>query len=159
MKEDLEGSFFMLLMGAIANSSSLLDGPPDRRVLRHNTSAFHVKQQMHADTLAPTHPPPPTSPLPHTANNCTDIHIFVCVFRKSDIWMWEEWLRFPYSMVDLGRCSLHPLLWTISLVVSLQRNQMLMMFLMKGFKQKLGRYCLAWLDICLLDDAFLLVFC
>lgn len=34
--------FFMLLMGAIANNSSLLDGPPDRRVLRHNTSAFQV---------------------------------------------------------------------------------------------------------------------
>ena len=34
--------FFMLLMGAIANSSSLLDGPPNRRVLRHNTSAFQV---------------------------------------------------------------------------------------------------------------------
>ena len=34
--------FFMLLMGAIANSSSLLDGPPDRRVLRHNISAFQA---------------------------------------------------------------------------------------------------------------------
>ena len=34
--------FFMLLMGAIANCSSLLDGPPHRRVLRHNSSAFQV---------------------------------------------------------------------------------------------------------------------
>lgn len=34
--------FFMLLMGAIGNSCSLLDGPPNRRVLRHNTSAFQV---------------------------------------------------------------------------------------------------------------------
>lgn len=34
--------YFMLLMGAIGNSGSLLDGPPDRRVLRHNASAFQV---------------------------------------------------------------------------------------------------------------------
>ena len=34
--------FFMLLMGAVGNSSSLLDGPPNRRVIRHNTSAFQV---------------------------------------------------------------------------------------------------------------------
>ena len=34
--------FFMLLMGAIGNNCSLLDGPPNRRVLRHNTSAFQV---------------------------------------------------------------------------------------------------------------------
>ena len=34
--------FFMLLMNAIANSSSLLQGSPNRRVLRHNTSAFQV---------------------------------------------------------------------------------------------------------------------
>lgn len=34
--------FFMLLMNAIANSGSLLQGPPNRRVLRHNTSAFQV---------------------------------------------------------------------------------------------------------------------
>ena len=38
--------FFMLLMGAIANNSSLLDGPPNCRVLRHNTSAFQV-QHIH----------------------------------------------------------------------------------------------------------------
>ena len=35
--------FFMLMMNAIANSSMLLQGPPDRRTLRHNTSAFQVK--------------------------------------------------------------------------------------------------------------------
>ena len=35
--------FFMLLMGAIANSGSLLDGPPDRRILRHNANAFQVR--------------------------------------------------------------------------------------------------------------------
>ena len=34
--------FFVLLMGAVANSGSLLDGPPDCRVLRHNTSALQV---------------------------------------------------------------------------------------------------------------------
>lgn len=34
--------FFMLLMGTISNSGSLIDGPPDRRVLRHNASAFQV---------------------------------------------------------------------------------------------------------------------
>lgn len=34
--------FFMLLMNAIANSGSLLQGPPNRRVLRHSTSAFQV---------------------------------------------------------------------------------------------------------------------
>lgn len=34
--------FFMVLMGAISNNSSLLDGPADRRVLRHNISAFQV---------------------------------------------------------------------------------------------------------------------
>ena len=33
---------FMLLMNAIANSSMLLQGPPNRRILRHNTSAFQV---------------------------------------------------------------------------------------------------------------------
>ena len=32
----------MLLMGDIANNGAILDGPPDRRVLRHNTSAFEV---------------------------------------------------------------------------------------------------------------------
>ena len=31
--------FFMLLMGCIA---SIVDGPPERRVLRHNTTAFEV---------------------------------------------------------------------------------------------------------------------
>ena len=35
--------FFMLLMGSIANNSSLLNGTPDRRVLRHNTTALQVK--------------------------------------------------------------------------------------------------------------------
>lgn len=35
--------YFMLLMGAIANSGSLLDGPPDRRILRHNADAFKVR--------------------------------------------------------------------------------------------------------------------
>lgn len=34
--------FFMLLMGCIANNSSILIGPPGSRVLRHNTSAFQV---------------------------------------------------------------------------------------------------------------------
>ena len=34
--------YFMLLMGDIANNGAILDGPPDRRVLRHNTSAFEV---------------------------------------------------------------------------------------------------------------------
>jgi len=34
--------FFMLVLGAIANNGSLLQGPADRRVLRHNTSAFQV---------------------------------------------------------------------------------------------------------------------
>ena len=34
--------FFMLLMGAIANHGSILDGPPDRRLLRHNADAFKV---------------------------------------------------------------------------------------------------------------------
>ena len=34
--------FFMLLMNAISNNSMLLQGPPDRRLLRHNTSAFQV---------------------------------------------------------------------------------------------------------------------
>ena len=34
--------FFMLLMGSIANNSSILTGPPGHRVLRHNTSAFQV---------------------------------------------------------------------------------------------------------------------
>lgn len=33
---------FMLLMGEIANNGSLLDGPPNRRVLRHNVVAFKV---------------------------------------------------------------------------------------------------------------------
>ena len=35
--------FLMLLMGTIANSGSIIDGPPDRKVLRHNTAAFEVK--------------------------------------------------------------------------------------------------------------------
>ena len=62
--------FFMLLMGAIANSSSLLDGPPNRRVLRHNTSAFqvththrtlthiypHIHTHTHTHTYTPTLP-------------------------------------------------------------------------------------------------------
>ena len=34
--------YFMLLMGAIGNNSALVDGPPNRRVLRHNASAFQV---------------------------------------------------------------------------------------------------------------------
>ena len=34
--------FFMLLLNAISNNSSLLDGSPTRRVLRHNTTAFQV---------------------------------------------------------------------------------------------------------------------
>ena len=38
--------FFMLLMNAVANSSSLLQGPPNCRVLRHNTSAFQVIMYM-----------------------------------------------------------------------------------------------------------------
>lgn len=51
--------FFMLLMGSIANNSSLLDGPPDRRVLRHNTTALqvfvdamhHVSISVHHDSV------------------------------------------------------------------------------------------------------------
>ncbi len=42
MTEVHGNNFFMLLMGSIGNNSSLLDGPPDRRILRHNTSAFQV---------------------------------------------------------------------------------------------------------------------
>ena len=38
----LRREFFMLLMGDIGNNSSLLDGPSDRRILRHNTSDFQV---------------------------------------------------------------------------------------------------------------------
>ena len=58
--------FFMLLMGAIANSSSLLDGPPNRRVLRHNTSAFqvthtHPDPHIHTHTITHTYP----HPYPH----------------------------------------------------------------------------------------------
>ena len=34
--------FLMLLMGTIANNGSILDCPPNRRVLRHNTAAFEV---------------------------------------------------------------------------------------------------------------------
>ena len=34
--------YFMLLIDEIANNGSLLDGPPHRRVLRHNTVAFKV---------------------------------------------------------------------------------------------------------------------
>lgn len=36
--------FFMLLLNEIGNNGSLLQGPPDRRLLRHNTSAFQVKR-------------------------------------------------------------------------------------------------------------------
>ena len=36
------GNFFMNLLGEIANNGSLLDGPPDRRVLRHNIGALQV---------------------------------------------------------------------------------------------------------------------
>ena len=35
--------FFMLLMGCIG---SILDGPPERRVLRHNTTAFEVCERV-----------------------------------------------------------------------------------------------------------------
>ena len=38
--------FFMLLMGAIANNGSILDGPPNRRLLRHNADAFEVKDLL-----------------------------------------------------------------------------------------------------------------
>ena len=41
MTED-QDEFFMILMGAIANHGSILDGPPDRRLLRHNADAFKV---------------------------------------------------------------------------------------------------------------------
>ena len=34
--------FFMILMNAISNNSSLLEGPPNSRVLRHNTTALQV---------------------------------------------------------------------------------------------------------------------
>lgn len=39
--------FFMLLLNAISNKSSLLEGSPTRRVLRHNTSAFQVPFSEH----------------------------------------------------------------------------------------------------------------
>ena len=58
--------FYMLLMGAIANSSSFLDGPPNRRVLRHNTSAFqvtHTHPHPHIHTQTITHIYP--HPYPH----------------------------------------------------------------------------------------------
>lgn len=38
--------FFMLLMGNVANDGSILDGPPERRVLRHNTTAFEVSMMI-----------------------------------------------------------------------------------------------------------------
>ena len=34
--------YFMLFLGEVANNGSLVDGPSDRRVLRHNADAFHV---------------------------------------------------------------------------------------------------------------------
>ena len=36
--------FFMLLMGAISNNGSILDGPPNSRLLRHNVIAFQVSE-------------------------------------------------------------------------------------------------------------------
>ena len=39
---DVGGPGREFFMGEIANNSSLLDGPPDRRVLRHNISALQV---------------------------------------------------------------------------------------------------------------------
>ena len=41
--------FFMTLLGAIANNGSLLDGPPDRRILRHNATAFQVRNEPKQD--------------------------------------------------------------------------------------------------------------
>ena len=38
--------FFMLLMNAIANGGSILQGPPERRLLRHNTSVFQVYNNL-----------------------------------------------------------------------------------------------------------------
>ena len=32
----------MTLLGIIVNNGTLLDGPPDRRIVRHNTAAFQV---------------------------------------------------------------------------------------------------------------------
>ena len=65
--------FFMLLMGAIANSSSLLDGPPNRRVLRHNTSAFQVTHtHPHPHSYIPTHTHP--HPYPHIHTHITHTH-------------------------------------------------------------------------------------
>ena len=36
----------MLLTGAIANHGSILDGPPNRRLLRHNADAFKVNLSL-----------------------------------------------------------------------------------------------------------------
>ncbi len=38
--------FFMLLMGAIGNNGSILDGPPKKRLLGHNADAFEVRNSM-----------------------------------------------------------------------------------------------------------------
>lgn len=34
--------FFMSLLGEVANNGSLFDGPPNRRVVRHNVTALQV---------------------------------------------------------------------------------------------------------------------
>jgi len=37
--------FFMLLMGVIGNNGSLFQGPPGKRILRHNTCALQVRKK------------------------------------------------------------------------------------------------------------------
>ena len=46
-----EGPKEMLLLNAISNNSSLLEGAPTRRVLRHNTSAFQVPFSVPLNTI------------------------------------------------------------------------------------------------------------
>ena len=83
--------FFMLLMGAIANSSSLLDGPPNRRVLRHKCFSgythTHTHTHTHTPSPIPTHTPTPIPtnthpyPYPHmpTLPTHTQIGFNICV--------------------------------------------------------------------------------
>ena len=48
---DQEGPRREYLMNAVANCGSLLQGPPNRRVLRHNTSAFQVITLLHMNIV------------------------------------------------------------------------------------------------------------
>ena len=67
--------FFMLLMGAIANSSSLLDGPPNRRVLRHK--CFSGYTHTHTHTHTHPHPYPHIHPHPYPQIH-THTHTHTC---------------------------------------------------------------------------------